>query len=53
MVNLLYCLTVKKSSVSVNKTERSSVISVVFDGKGDYTIGITTKWISITVVDVS
>ena len=27
---------------SVNKTERSSVISVVFDGKGDYTIGITT-----------
>jgi len=27
---------------SVNKTERSSVISVVFDGRGDYTIGITT-----------
>jgi hypothetical protein len=26
----------------VNKTERSSVISVVFDGRGDYTIGITT-----------
>ena len=26
----------------VNKTERSSIISVVFDGKGDYTIGITT-----------
>ena len=32
----------KDLSVSVNKTERSSVISVVFDGKGDYTIGITT-----------
>jgi hypothetical protein len=27
---------------TVNKTERSSVISVVFDGRGDYTIGITT-----------
>ena len=32
----------KEISVPVNKTERSSVISVVFDGKGDYTIGITT-----------
>jgi hypothetical protein len=32
----------KEISVSVNKTERSSVISIVFDGKGDYTIGITT-----------
>ena len=29
------------SSVS-NQTERSSIVSVVFDGKGDYTIGITT-----------
>jgi len=27
---------------TVNETERSSIISVVFDGKGDYTIGITT-----------
>jgi len=26
----------------VNKTDKSSIISVVFDGKGDYTIGITT-----------
>jgi len=32
----------KEISASVNKTERSSIISVVFDGKGDYTIGITT-----------
>jgi len=32
----------KEISVPVNKTERSSVISIVFDGKGDYTIGITT-----------
>ena len=32
----------KEISVPVNKTERSSIISVVFDGKGDYTIGITT-----------
>ena len=32
----------KEISAPVNKTERSSVISVVFDGKGDYTIGITT-----------
>ena len=32
----------KEIFASVNKTERSSVISVVFDGKGDYTIGITT-----------
>ena len=31
----------KEISVSVNKTESSSVISIVFDGKGDYTIGIT------------
>ena len=32
----------KEISVAVNETERSSIISVVFDGKGDYTIGITT-----------
>jgi len=32
----------KEIFVPVNKTERSSVISIVFDGKGDYTIGITT-----------
>jgi len=32
----------KEIFTPVNKTNRSSVISVVFDGKGDYTIGITT-----------
>jgi len=32
----------KEISTAVNKTERSSIISIVFDGKGDYTIGITT-----------
>ena len=32
----------KEIFAPVNKTERSSIISVVFDGKGDYTIGITT-----------
>jgi len=32
----------KEIFASVNKTERSSIISVVFDGEGDYTIGITT-----------
>jgi len=32
----------KEISAAVNETERSSIISVVFDGKGDYTIGITT-----------
>jgi len=32
----------KEISAAVNETDRSSVISVVFDGKGDYTIGITT-----------
>jgi len=32
----------KEISAPVNKTERSSVISVVFDGRGDYTISITT-----------
>jgi len=32
----------KEIPASINKTERASVISVVFDGKGDYTIGITT-----------
>ncbi len=30
----------KEISAAVNETERSSIISVVFDGKGDYTIGI-------------
>ena len=32
----------KEIFAPVNKTERSSIISLVFDGKGDYTIGITT-----------
>jgi len=32
----------KEISASINKTERASIVSVVFDGKGDYTIGITT-----------
>ena len=32
----------KEIFTPVNKTERSSIISVVFDGRGDYTIGITT-----------
>ena len=32
----------KEISSMTNQTERSSIISVVFDGKGDYTIGITT-----------
>ena len=32
----------KEVFAPVYKTERSYVISVVFDGKGDYTIGITT-----------
>jgi len=32
----------KEIFAPVNKTERSSIISIVFDGKGDYTIGITT-----------
>jgi len=32
----------KEISAAVNETERSSIISVVFDGKGDYTISITT-----------
>ena len=31
----------KKVSATVNETERSFVISTVFDGKGNYTIGIT------------
>ena len=40
----------KDLSVSVNKTERSSVISIVFDGKGDYTIGITaTNYLGVEV----
>ena len=32
----------KEIPASINKTERSSIVSVVFDGRGDYTIGITT-----------
>lgn len=32
----------KEILASINKTERSSIVSVVFDGRGDYTIGITT-----------
>ena len=41
----------KEISVPVNKTERSSIISVVFDGKGDYTIGITaTNYLGVEVV---
>ena len=40
----------KDLSVSVNKTERSSVISIVFDGKGDYIIGITaTNYLGVDV----
>ena len=31
----------KEIPASINKTERSSIVSVVFDGRGDYTIGIT------------
>jgi len=32
----------KEIPASINKTERSSIITVVFDGRGNYTIGITT-----------
>ena len=32
----------KEIPASINKTDRSSIVSVVFDGRGDYTIGITT-----------
>jgi len=32
----------KEITAAVNETDRPSIISVVFDGKGDYTIGITT-----------
>ena len=39
---LIVLLNGKKVSAGVNETERSFVISTVFDGKGDYTIGITT-----------
>ena len=39
---LVVLLNSKEISVAVNETERSSIISVVFDGRGDYTIGITT-----------
>jgi hypothetical protein len=38
----------KEIFAPVNKTERSSVISLIFDGKGDYTIGITaTNYLGI------
>ena len=38
----------KEISSVENQTERSSIISVVFDGKGDYTIGITaTNYLGI------
>ena len=41
----------KEIFVPVNKTERSSVISIVFDGKGDYTIGITaTNYLGVEVI---
>ena len=39
---LTVLLNSKEISAAVNETERSSIISVVFDGNGDYTIGITT-----------
>ena len=40
----------KEISAAVNETERSSIISVVFDGKGDYTIGITaTNYLGVEV----
>jgi hypothetical protein len=39
---LVVLLNGKEIFVAVNETDRSSIISVVFDGKGDYTIGITT-----------
>jgi len=39
---LTVLLNSKEISAAVNETERSSVISIVFDGKGDYTISITT-----------
>ena len=40
----------KEIFVPINKTERSSVISIVFDGKGDYTIGITaTNYLGVEV----
>ena len=41
----------KEIFVPINKTERSSVISIVFDGKGDYTIGITaTNYLGVEVI---
>ena len=40
----------KEIFVPINKTERSSVISIVFDGKGDYIIGITaTNYLGVDV----
>jgi len=41
----------KEIFAPVNKTERSSVISIVFDGRGDYTIGITaTNYLGVEVI---
>jgi len=41
----------KEIFAPVNKTERSSIISVVFDGKGDYTIGITaTNYLGVEMI---
>ena len=41
----------KEIFVPINKTERSSVISIVFDGKGDYTIGITaTNYLGVEMI---
>jgi hypothetical protein len=39
-------------SAGINKTSRSSVISIVFDGKGEYTLDITaTNYLGIEVVE--
>ena len=41
----------KEVSSMINQTERSSIITVVFDGKGDYTIGITaTNYLGVEMV---
>ena len=40
----------KEISSVVNQTERSSIIGIVFDGKGDYTIGITaTDYLGVEI----
>ena len=39
-------------SAGINKTSRSSVISIVFDGKGEYTLDITaTNYLGIEVME--